>query len=49
MKAVFVPFANLGIWYKDPENKSDKKSKTYSYAICCEGIFQLEWNQITIL
>lgn len=34
--AIMLPFANIGIWYKDPNNKPEKNSKTYSYAIWCE-------------
>lgn len=34
--AIMLPFANIGNWYKDPNNKPEKDSKTYSYAIWCD-------------
>ncbi len=33
VEPLFVPFANVGIWYKDPANKPKRDSSAYSYAV----------------
>ena len=33
VEPLLVPFANVGVWYKDPGQKPDRNSATYSYAV----------------
>lgn len=33
-----VPFANIGKWYKDRDNRPDPANSTYSYAIWLKSV-----------
>ena len=33
VEPLLVPFANVGVWYKDPAKKPDRNSAAYSYAV----------------
>ena len=33
VEPLLVPFANVGVWYKDPAKKPERNSATYSYAV----------------
>ena len=33
VEPLLVPFANVGVWYKDPDKKPDRNSTAYSYAV----------------
>jgi hypothetical protein len=36
--ATFVPFANMGRWYRDDAPKPEPKSKAYSYAVWLQDV-----------